>query len=603
MLLQHVTGGSRQTASGRSPGRVRLRVEDPAWWTGMRKQIHIRQLSQKPAFIPRRTSLPDTRHCPPSAKPPCPRFSPAMADNAPTAVPVTPRSRSTSALRALLSRDAPASTASLTAHTTVASPSADSGDFVVGRPATSPLAAGSLGPSPSPSRRRPKIDVRLLDYVSHCDNNLTCLICHAPFCRPTRLQCDHIFCRDCLRQSFDSRRLSVRTCPVCRSPVDFENSKPKTRSMPRLMLQMLDELVVRCPNHEAGCKAEAKRGDVQHHVDLYCDYTIVECPAEGCSLGIARKDRRKGCLHGSVACEDCSAIVMEKDLEGHQDNHCSKRMTTCKGCDVEVLRRGLDGHLQNSCPNTPASCPGQPYGCAFSSIRTAVDAHAEACPIAAMMPFLSAQKAAQEQQAAAQKQLERKVCLLESSFAAMQTLLDDTHAAAAPPAGPLDLPHPTLSPAQQPPEASAPAHAGADQAAPFDTPTHHLLSLHESLRDEFTALKTALADLDARTSVLVFNEGLRAKEETAHTNAAINSMRAQLHWLMSARLQQAQAQRARVAAPSSSSGGAGPSSGASGEGAGQVGGGGGGGGSGGMDSLGPGPVRRLSDEKRGDTKL
>lgn len=75
---------------------------------------------------------------------------------------------------------------------------------------------------------------------------------------------------------------------------------------------------------------------------------------------------------------------------------------------------------------------------------------------------------------------------------------------------------------------------------PFESATHHLLSLHESLREELDRVSIAVTELDARSNMMILNESLRVKEEMAHTNAAIASMRAHLQWLMSARLQQLQ---------------------------------------------------------------
>lgn len=66
--------------------------------------------------------------------------------------------------------------------------------------------------------------------------------------------------------------------------------------------------------------------------------------------------------------------------------------------------------------------------------------------------------------------------------------------------------------------------------------TTYLLAVHESLRDEITNLSHAITDLDARASMAIMNECLRIKEDMAHTNAAVNSVRMQVQWLMNPRL-------------------------------------------------------------------
>jgi hypothetical protein len=120
--------------------------------------------------------------------------------------------------------------------------------------------------------------------------------------------------------------------------------------------------------------------------------------------------------------------------------------------------------------------------------------------------------------------------------------------------------------------------------------TTYLLSLHESLREEVSQLSLAISDLDARASMAIMNENLRLKEDMAHTNAAVNSMRMQIHWLMNPRLHQGRVgamgagsvTTAARGAALSSSGGANPSAGPSASGV---------------------AGRRLSDSSREGTKL
>lgn len=126
----------------------------------------------------------------------------------------------------------------------------------------------------------------------------------------------------------------------------------------------------------------------------------------------------------------------------------------------------------------------------------------------------------------------------------------------------------------------------------------YLLSLHESLRDEVAAMSHALTDLDARASMTIMNECLRIKEDMAHTNAALNSVRMQVQWLMNPRLHNGSraagvranpspaANETRSPLPSAS--GAGPSSAYS---------------YGSVGSLGPPRPRRPSDSGREGTKL
>ena len=91
-------------------------------------------------------------------------------------------------------------------------------------------------------------------------------------------------------------------------------------------------------------------------------------------------------------------------------------------------------------------------------------------------------------------------------------------------------------------QSSTPAEANTDDPTDISSSifssnaTTYLLSLHESLREEVEQIKHNLTDLDARASMALMNECIRMKEDMAHTNAAVNSVRMQVQWLMNPRL-------------------------------------------------------------------
>lgn len=122
--------------------------------------------------------------------------------------------------------------------------------------------------------------------------------------------------------------------------------------------------------------------------------------------------------------------------------------------------------------------------------------------------------------------------------------------------------------------------------------TTYLLSLHESLREEVSQLSHAITDLDARASMAIMNECLRIKEDMAHTNAAVNSVRMQVQWLMNPRLHQG-TQRGAVRTNTADNEGARTQMGSPAAGPSQAAG----------QSLGPLRPRRPSDSGREGTKL
>lgn len=215
--------------------------------------------------------------------------------------------------------DRRSSRASSDANRALSHPEHDERVTVGGPPSSpSPLAL-RVSNSPSSKRRHShgrilKVapDFQNLDYLADADSNLVCLICHTPFDRPVQLACEHYFCRECLDHAWAPQPHGRRSCPTCRRAVETEGD---IRPVPRIIETMLDELLVKCPNHKAGCTWSSQRVNVHDHVMLYCEYTPVMCSAHDCRLPTTQKDFHKGCLHYTVSCDDCHTSLMKKDLE------------------------------------------------------------------------------------------------------------------------------------------------------------------------------------------------------------------------------------------------------------------------------------------------
>lgn len=434
----------------------------------------------------------------------------------------------------------------LTQHPTVLS-EVDSRMPVGGPPGSpSPLALrASHSPSARQSRQSRVVKVapemHALDYAATPDSNLVCLICHTPFVRPVQLACGHYFCRECLDHAWASHPARP-TCPTCRSRVDSERD---LQPVPKIVDTMLDELLVRCPNARAGCAWVAQRATVRDHVLLYCEHTPVECSGPDCRLHIAHKDFHKGCLHYTVSCDDCRASVMKKDLDDHQRNLCPNRTTHCSLCSAELLRLDLKAHINSTCPRHVVTCQGAIVGCTLTAERATVLAHEAACAMATMAPHFREQQARMERTEARLEPLTRKVGILEDGLANITNYLYPSNAndSSYPLTDPLDAndahaqaptPDLRLPPVSFPPV--APANGSTPAQPPFDSQIHHLLTLHDSLREEVSRIANALTDLDGRTNMMIISESQRAKDEMLHANAAISSMRMHLQWLVSATL-------------------------------------------------------------------
>ncbi|KAK4494686.1 hypothetical protein PRZ48_014042 [Zasmidium cellare] len=308
-------------------------------------------------------------------------------------------------------------------------------------------------------------------------------------------------------------------------------------------------------------------------------------------------------------------------LETHWRSRCPDRKITCEACKAKVYYRDLSEHNLNLCSSVSIPCPGAAIGCSVRSKRKEAQIHARSCTFAKLAPVLAAQSERLDQQESAQKDMARKIDVLEKGFTTMQSILfphqDDPDATSANPSSiplleghngfqtdgnititppeeftedqllPADHSHspPTRQgrsrrsttshiPIPEPPgprrtDLPEPFSPGFDLASPFPPPTttngpytsplHHLLSMHEALREEMSRVNSALQELDGRHSMQILNENLRTREEITYMGAQVAGLSRQVHWLTSVQLQR----QSRSATPGGAAGGgsgeAGPS--------------------------------------------
>ena len=235
-------------------------------------------------------------------------------------------------------------------------------------------------------------------------------------------------------------------------------------------------------------------------------------------------------------------------------------------------------------------CPGATIGCKESFKRCNLTTHTISCTFATLEPLFRRQdeklKVIEEENNILKRKVDSFGDGLIHTNVSLSTHNDsirsDLRFSPLPPSAIEEL---SRLPDAQPATVTTPPTDTPDNA-PFDSAIDHLLSSYESLRHDINRISASLNELDARQSMLIMNENLRVKEDFSHINAIIGSMRVQLHWLMSTRLQGQQ-----FRAGSSNGGMTGPSNSPR-SGAGQS----AGSGSGGMNILGSSsqPLRSLS---------
>ncbi|KZT70910.1 hypothetical protein DAEQUDRAFT_810205 [Daedalea quercina L-15889] len=121
------------------------------------------------------------------------------------------------------------------------------------------------------------------NYVDVPNQNLVCCICRSPFIDPcTTRTCCHTFCYECI-----ARAIAISAqCPVDRCSLSIQDLAPADP----LIRNLVDELVVECPQKDTGCSHTCQRILLPAHLKDSCRYVKVPCPDGKCSKGVLRKD-------------------------------------------------------------------------------------------------------------------------------------------------------------------------------------------------------------------------------------------------------------------------------------------------------------------------
>ena len=215
---------------------------------------------------------------------------------------------------------------------------------------------------------RPQVTIYL---VEETDLDYLCSICEQPLVEPFVTEsCGHLLCSYCLDQLL---RMNKTECPLCRKPDAL-----KSADVFEYYQRKVNSLLVRCQNHEEGCKWKGELRCLFDHLD----------------------PNKKEC---KIACIlDCDTYIHKSEMKEHVKYHCHKRPTTCEFCgyhntyDVVVEhyplclrfpihcphkctekrfeRCQLQQHL-SKCPSQLVECPFSSTGCSVYLPRKEIAAH------------------------------------------------------------------------------------------------------------------------------------------------------------------------------------------------------------------------------------
>ena len=136
-----------------------------------------------------------------------------------------------------------------------------------------------------------------------------CIICTNVFkdpvmCRPHD---GHLFCRACITKHL----VNSQTCPTCMQPLTVETLS----EAPRGIINILDELRIRCKFFHRGCSQMVELGELEKHVKQ-CGFAPTFCSNEGCNVEVNKHElihhETAVCEHRKATCQNCMNEIRQE---------------------------------------------------------------------------------------------------------------------------------------------------------------------------------------------------------------------------------------------------------------------------------------------------
>ncbi|TIC97923.1 TNF receptor-associated factor 5 [Colletotrichum higginsianum] len=353
----------------------------------------------------------------------------------------------------------------------------------------------ALRHSISPSKVRELLDFSALLYADEPDDNLLCPICKLPVITPIITPCDHTFCLECLKRHFRSSD----TCPIDRTRFRARDCKTS-----RLLTNILDSLVVECPNTERGCSEKMKREEVVKHT-INCRYTLHDCPDKACDKRVQQWLAVSGkCWHFEQTCEYCEDKMEAASMADHINKKCTKNTTSCSDCGVTIKLSEVSQHRDGSCPEASVACKYVDYGCTHEALRKILGAHQDDCIYKVVAVVGDKVKAQEKQIEKLQKQTEdqerqimelkeeRRDCISWDDVFSLNNV----------------------------------------QGGPKFKPTEAVMTIYEDMERRMEELKKELTDLEGRQTVMVLNQVMPIKDQITEIRSNLGILKMHMAWLM-----------------------------------------------------------------------
>lgn len=208
------------------------------------------------------------------------------------------------------------------------------------------------------------------EFVNLKDDKYDCPICLLILRDPVQTPCGHRFCHKCIHRWLSES--GEQRCPVDNTTVIRDQVFPDNFAKREIL-----SLQVKCPKSKEGCKVIEVLKQLPKHLEA-CGYVPIPCPNE-CSDILLRKDLphhlSQICTKRKIVCCKCGDQVTAEREQEHLHKECPMVTVVCQYCQLELLRNQIKSHEEFDCQRVIVPCQYQPMGCTTRLERCEMSQH------------------------------------------------------------------------------------------------------------------------------------------------------------------------------------------------------------------------------------
>ncbi|XP_047130599.1 TNF receptor-associated factor 3 isoform X3 [Hydra vulgaris] len=198
----------------------------------------------------------------------------------------------------------------------------------------------------------------------------------------------------------------------------FRRNEKKTfrdKAIERAVLQ----LKVKCNNFLKNCQWTGELKAINNHLGS-CEYQEVECLNEQCSTLLLRKElsdhTETKCIYRLITCQHCNQEIRFCEKQNHLETCESLPLYCVNQCGMKILRKEMSSHITDSCANTVIPCQYFYVGCNFKGMRKEQDTHANSSTQNHLSMAISKVVALENKIMLTEKEMETKIAILKNEI-------------------------------------------------------------------------------------------------------------------------------------------------------------------------------------------